>query len=384
MPAVAQARMQVAECVEKTLPLPCATQPVLAMGAWFKNTLCLAFDGQAHISYSVGDLDTPDACRAHEATAYALLECLSEKPRYIVHDLHPDFHSSRFAATLAHELQVPLLAVQHHHAHIAAIAAEHGVTEPVLGLALDGVGLGTDGTAWGGELLQVDGATCERLGHLYPLPLPGGDRAAREPWRMAAAALHELGRNNEIVLRYAVQPGARTLADMLQRNLNCPRTSSMGRLFDAASGLLGLCDKMEFEAQAAILLEQQAKAHGLVAPLAEGYTITPSPLMGEGRGEGVLDFRPLLAALADCNDAAHGAALFHATVAEGLAAWVADAAAQQNIKTIALGGGCFLNGVLTQALQPALEAQGLRVMRARLCSPGDSAIALGQAWVALV
>lgn len=373
MSALVQPRVEAVGCVEKTLPLPCAKKPVLAMGAWFKNTLCLAFDGQAHISYSVGDLDTPDACRAHEATATALLDLLGEKPHCIVHDLHPDFHSSRFAAALAHELQVPLLAVQHHHAHIAAIVAEHGVEEPVLGLALDGVGLGTDGTAWGGELLRVNGADCQRLGHLYSLPLPGGDRAAREPWRMAAAALHEIGRGEEIATRFSAQPGAQTVANMLQRNLNCPRTSSMGRLFDAASGLLGLCDKMEFEAQAAIALEQQAKAYGLVAPLANGYRI-------EG---GILDFRPLLAALADCTNTAYGAALFHATLAAGLADWVTQAARQRGCNVAALGGGCFLNRVLTEALAPVLAAHGLQVLRAECCAPGDSAISLGQVWVAL-
>lgn len=373
MPAVAQAKVQVAGCVEKTLPLPCATQPVLAMGAWFKNTLCLAFDGQAHISSSVGDLDTPDACRAHEETAYALLDWLGEKPHCIVHDLHPDFHSSRFAAALAAELQVPLLAVQHHHAHIAAIAAEHHVDTPLLGLALDGVGLGDDGAAWGGELLAVDGADCQRLGHLHPLPLPGGDRAAREPWRMAAAALHETGRGAEITQRYSAQPGAKTVAEMLQRNLNCPRTSSMGRLFDAASGLLGLCDKMEFEAQAAILLEQQARQFGQTEAMPGGYRLSEN---------GILDFRPLLAELADCFDPAQGAALFHATLAAGLADWVVAAAKRLGISVVALGGGCFLNRVLTQALEPLLTAQGLRVLRAEGCSPGDSAISLGQVWVA--
>jgi hydrogenase maturation protein HypF len=344
------------------------------MGAWFKNTLCVVSGNEAYISRNLGDLDTPEACRAHEQTAYALLDWLGEQPCAIAHDLHPDFHSSRFASSLAAQLQIPMIAVQHHHAHIAAICAEHAIDRPLLGLALDGVGLGTDGTAWGGELLRVDGSEFRRLGHFYPLPLPGGDRAAREPWRMAAAALHELGRNDEIAGRFAHQPAAATVATMLPRNLNCPRTSSAGRLFDTAAGLLGLCDRMEFEAQAAILLENAAKTYGQIMPLNHGYTLS---------ADGVLDFRPLLAALADCGDAGYGAALFHVTLAEGLAQWVARAALEQNIGTVALGGGCFLNGVMTHALEPALAGHGLTVMKARQLAPGDSAVALGQAWVAL-
>lgn len=374
MSAVAAASEPAMSCIERVVQLPSASRPVLAMGAWFKNTLCITSVGQAHISRNLGDLDTPEACRAHEHAALALLDWLGERPCAIAHDLHPDFHSSRFAAQLAAQLQVPLLAVQHHHAHIAAVCAEHNVDRPVLGLALDGVGLGSDGGVWGGELLRVENAGFRRLGHLRPLPLPGGDRAAREPWRMAAAALHALGRNDEIALRFTHQPAAATVAAMLQRDLNCPRTSSMGRLFDAAAGLLGICDRMEFEAQAAILLESATKKHGQVVPLAHGYAF------GE---DGVLDFRPLLAALTDCDDAAYGAALFHATLAEGLAQWVIRASQEQDIRTVALGGGCFLNGVMTQALEPVLADHGLTVLKARQMAPGDSAIALGQVWVAL-
>jgi hydrogenase maturation protein HypF len=372
--AVAQTVAEPSNCIEQTVPMPGAGAPVLAMGAWFKNTLCIASNRQAHLSPVVGDLDCAETCRAHEQMAYALLEVLGEKPSCIVHDLHPDFHSSRFAAALGADLQTPLLAVQHHHAHIAAVAAEHDVTEPVIGLALDGVGLGSDGMAWGGELLYAHGSRCQRLGHLHPLPLPGGDRAAREPWRMAAAALHELGRNAEIAQRFSTQPGAQMVAGMLQRGLNCPGSSSTGRLFDAASGLLGLSVKMEFEAQAAMLLERQASQFGPAAPLENGYRLAE---------DGVLDFRALLAALADCQDAAYGAALFHATLAAGLAAWASAAAQARGVSTVALGGGCFLNKVLTGMLEPALTARNLRVLRPRQLSPGDSAISLGQAWVAV-
>ena len=350
--------------------LPYGGPSVLACGAWLKNTVCVTQGDQARVSPLIGDLDSAEACLLLDETVGRL--CQSVQPVTVAHDLHPDFYSTRFALAFAAQHGLPVLAVQHHHAHIAAICAEHRISAPVLGLALDGVGLGTDGTAWGGELLYVDGAEFQRLGHLMPIAMPGGDRAATEPWRMAAAVLHQSGRGGEIVTRFAHQPGAATVAVMLQRNLNCPATSSMGRLFDAAAGLLGVNEIQQFEAQAAILLQKLAQQHGMVLPLADGYRITQA---------GVLDFSPLLMALADCGDAAYGAALFHATLAAGLAVWAARAAAERGISHVALGGGCFYNELLSRDLSIRLRDQGLHVLTSM--QPGDSSISLGQAWVAL-
>ncbi|MDH4285465.1 MAG: carbamoyltransferase HypF [Gallionellaceae bacterium] len=365
-------------CIEHVISLPRPARPVLAVGAWYKNTLCIASGLTAQVSRTVGDLDSPDACRAHEQIARELIRQLGDKPTIIAHDLHPDFYSTRYAAQLAAELGSHLLAVQHHHAHIAAICVVHGVEEPVLGLALDGVGYGVDGGVWGGELLKVEGAEFERIGHMCLLPLPGGDRAAREPWRMAAAVLHELGRGSEITSRFAGQAGAAMVAGMLQRGLNCPPASSMGRAFDAAAGLLGLCSKMEFEAQAAIVLEQAAvryvAAHGMPQSLAGGWQINSS---------GQLDLLPLFARLADISDAEQGAAIFHATLIAALAGWAAQAAERTGIKIVACGGGCFLNNLLATGLSERLESTGLKALMARQVKPGDTAIALGQAWVAL-
>lgn len=299
---------------------------------------------------------------------------LAVQPEFIAHDLHPDFYSSRFAREYAAQHNVPVLAVQHHHAHIAAICAEHGIEHAVLGLALDGVGLGTDGKPWGGELLYVDGANFERAGHLALLPMPGGDAAAREPWRMAAAALHQLGLSDQIHKRFNNQPAASIVQQMLQRSLNCPHTSSMGRLFDAAAGLLGINEVQEFEAQAAIQLQQLAQQHGQVEPLDQGYHI---------HADSVLDFSPLLAELAGCQDAGYGAALFHATLAIALAHWVLQLAAARNIKHVALGGGCFHNDILLNTLATRLMQRGLQVLSPQRMQPNDSAISLGQAWVAL-
>jgi hydrogenase maturation protein HypF len=365
------------DTIAQVVRLARPTPPVLAMGAWFNNTLCITLGNEAHISKSVGHLDTPEACREHERIARQLLSLLGEKPHAIAHDLHPDFHSSRFAVQLAAELDVPLIAVQHHHAHIAAVYTEHHLDQAVLGLALDGVGLGTDGTAWGGELLKVDGAACTRIGHLRPLPLPGGDRAAHEPWRMAAAALHTMGRDKEISPRFAGQPAAATVAAMLQRNFNCPPTSSMGRVFDAAAGLLGLCAVMEFDAQAAIALEQAAtrhiNTHGLPPVLNEGWNIS---------ADGQLDLLPTLAYLADEQNIELGAAVFHVTLIAALTDWVQQASVQTGIATLACGGGCFFNKLLSAGLREQFDASSLAMFSAQALQPGDTAIAFGQAWVA--
>ena len=253
--------------MNKPMLLPSSGPSILACGAWLKNTVCVTRGNEAHVSQLIGDLDSAEARTMLDATVARLCKELDVQPEIVAHDLHPDFYSTRFAQTYAAQRGLPVVAVQHHHAHIAAICAEHHINDAVLGLALDGVGLGTDNTPWGGELLRVDGAGFERLGHLAPLHLPGGDRAAREPWRMAAAVLFQLGRGEEIAQRFSGQPGAQTVAAMLQRNLNCPITSSTGRLFDAAAGLLGVSEIQSFEAQAAIQLQELAQHHGQVAPL---------------------------------------------------------------------------------------------------------------------
>ena len=358
----------------RRIKLPFSGPPVLACGAWLKNTICLTRGDEAFVSQHIGDLDHASTRHMLDETVAYLSDILDVKPQAVAHDLHPDFYSTQFAQSYAAERDLPLVAVQHHHAHIAAICAEHRITSPVLGLALDGVGLGDDGGAWGGELLRVAGTQFERLGHIAQLPLPGGDRAAREPWRMAAAALFAMNRASEIARRFPQQAGAGMMPDMLQRGLNCVATSSMGRLFDAAAGLLGVCEIQDYEGQAAMRLEGLAERHGKIEPLALGYIHT---------AQNVLDFHPLLETLADCKNAGYGAALFHATLAAGLCAWVQRAAGQSGISDVALGGGCFLNSVLSQTLTESLLAQNLQVLTAQQLPPNDGAISFGQASIAL-
>jgi len=345
---------------------------VLACGGFLKSTVCAMRGDEAFVSQHVGDLDNRATCVALEETAAHLLDVLEIAPQAVACDLHPDFHSTRFAAALARRHGVPLVQVQHHHAHVAAVAAEHRIEGPLLGLALDGVGLGTDGGIWGGELLEADGARFERVAHLAPLRLPGGDRAAREPWRMAASALHALGRGDEIKARYAHLRG-RAVHALLEAGLHAPATSSAGRLFDAAAGLLGVSTETAYEGQAAMLLQGLAESHGGVAAMRDGFAIG---------ADGTLSLLPLLARLADEPDAGHGAALFHATFAAALARWALEHACRRGIARVALGGGCFLNRVLATGVRTALEAGGLAVYEAEQAPPNDGGLSLGQALVA--
>jgi hydrogenase maturation protein HypF len=356
--------------------LPHTGPSVLAFGAHLKNTVCLTRGDEAFLSPHIGDLDNAASCEFLDETVQRLCDLLDVQPALVAHDLHPDDYSTRAALQYARRHGLATLAVQHHHAHIGAVCAEHGWRGPLLGLALDGAGLGTDGTAWGGELLKVNGAKAERLGHLQPLPMPGGDKCARAPWRMAAAVLHELGRNGEVAQRFQ-EPAASTVAAMLARQFNCPRTSSMGRVFDAAAALLGICATQAYEAQAAMLLEQAATGfvdtHGWPESLPDGFSISD---------EGQLNLLPLLAALTDASDAAQAAASFHATLVAALTVWVLRASTSTGLTTLAWAGGCFLNTLVVTHLRQNLEHHGIMLLAPGLTSPGDGSIALGQAWVA--
>jgi hydrogenase maturation protein HypF len=359
--------------VPQPIKLPRSGPALLAMGGDLKNTFCVTRGDEAYVSQHNGDLDNGAACRALEQTLDRWLNTLDIAPQYVAHDRHPDFYSSRLARRFAAEHDLPCIAVQHHHAHIAAVLAEQEVSEPVLGLALDGFGLGNDDGLWGGELLRVDGAHCRRLAHMYQLAMPGGDRAAREPWRMAASALHALGRGGEIQRRFAC-PGVEMVKEMLDKHVNAPITSSAGRWFDAAAGLLGVTARNSYEGRAAMQLEALALRHGPVVANREDYRIEPN---------GALNILPLLDRLASEADAAYGAALLHATLAAGLGEWLQSAAQRESLRTVVLNGGCFMNGVLLQGLSEELRVAGINVHVAQRLPPNDGGLSLGQAWVAI-
>ncbi|MDP1535966.1 MAG: carbamoyltransferase HypF [Burkholderiales bacterium] len=361
---------------------------VLASGAYLKNRACLIDGDTVHWSPVHGDLGEAANCMALERSVESLLSRASGPLQAVAHDLHPDFHSTRVALALAAQLQVPAIGVQHHHAHIGVALAEHAAANqsigPVIGLALDGVGLGDDGSAWGGEILWVDGSAVahrwQRLDHLLPLALPGADAAAREPWRMAAAALHALGRGDEIEPRFAPAVGAlaaRGVRTLLQRDLRCPRSSSAGRWFDAAAGALGSSVRQTTEAEAAMTLEARAREWLETHPDFE----LPRPALAS------LDLRPLLAELfalagGGPQAQARGAALFHLALAGGLAHRATELARTHGTHSVVLGGGCFANQLLSERLDTALRRAGLSVFRPQAAGCGDAGLALGQAWIA--
>ncbi|NEJ24596.1 carbamoyltransferase HypF [Rhizobium leguminosarum] len=336
---------------------------VIGTGADLKNTVCVTRGREAFLSQHVGGLDNAEAIRFQRDAMTHLCSILDVKPEFAACDLHPDFRSVR----MAEGLNLPVVPVQHHLAHIAAVAAEHRLQGPVLGLALDGQGFGTDGTSWGGEMLAVEGPHWHRAGSLWPLPLPGGDRAAREPWRMGVAVLQAAGRADLARRLWPDHSDVVQLTTMLERGMRPPVTSSLGRLFDAAAAISGVRLVQAYEGQAAMAFEALV---GAPRCLAGGYSIA----------NGTLDFRPLILRLAEQEICGSDVAdLFHGTLIAGLADWAAGGAAGLGTRQIALGGGCMMNRVLAAGLAQALRERGFVPHLPRLAPSNDGGIALGQA-----
>ncbi|OIQ87803.1 carbamoyltransferase HypF [mine drainage metagenome] len=337
---------------------------VLAVGAHQKVTVTLTRGREAFVSQHLGTLDNAATLDFLEHSVRHLVALAGVRPERVACDLHPDLASTRWAERQGLEV-VP---VQHHVAHVAAVMAEHGLRAPLLGVALDGYGFGADGSAWGGELLAIGAGCWRRVGHLAGLPLPGGDRAARQPWRIALAVLQQLGLDDS---RFADLDAASTLRRMLVR-MCVPQSSALGRVFDAAAALLGICTVQDYDGQAAMQLEAAASSVPPCVPLPHGAGFT---LAG-----GVLSLWPLLGALADPRLAPRdGAALLHATLACALDAWIAAAAAAHGLRVVALGGGCVANRRLVDDLLARLRARGLDVRVARRVPCGDGGLSLGQA-----
>ncbi len=358
------------------LPVP-AGVPLIAAGAHLKNTLAIASGHDAFVSPHIGDLETLEMEAHWRRTLDRMQRLFRVEPRVAVHDLHPGYLSTHLAADLGLEQAI---AVQHHHAHVAAVAAEHGVTTPVIGIAFDGTGLGDDGAVWGAEFLVADLRSYRRAAHLRYAPLPGGDAAARHGWRallgyrslddgLAGAFAH--------ALRGLSPDAVDTVARQATLRVNAPLASSMGRLFDAAAAVLGVCRDSTFEGEAAMRLEAAAGS-------AAG-TMLPFPIADDGHGW-VLDPVPLLHALEERVARGEGiaelAAGFHTTIAEASADVASRIARREGVRVVALGGGVFQNARLLTEVHERLVHRGFRVLRATRLPPNDGAISYGQAAVA--
>ncbi|MFJ9898308.1 carbamoyltransferase HypF [Streptomyces sp. NPDC091280] len=363
------------------LPLT-VREPVAGVGAQLKHTVTLAADGRAHLGPHTGDLADLATHEAFVASYEHLKRLTGIEPVVLAHDLHPGYLSTQWAE------RQPLrrMPVQHHHAHVAACAAEHGVRGPFIGIAYDGMGLGDDGTLWGGEILVARLSGYRRSGRFATAPLPGGDAAVRRPSRAALGRLlggETLGsprpypwltRTFTERLDPAEVAGVRAMVD---RDVNCPRTSSAGRLFDTVAALLGLCDRAGYEGEAAVRLEAAA---------GELHAVPLDHRIVRAQGLWVYDPAPTLTDLLErqLNGEPVGrlAAAFHLTVAVATAELVARAVADGAPRTVCLGGGCFVNGRLVTEVKRHLHAQGLRVLVGGQVPVGDGGISYGQAAVA--
>ena len=377
------------------IPLPPGfvdAPPTLALGGELKNTICLLKDGQAILSQHLGDLGEATTARDYELTIGLYLDLFGHGPQQIAVDCHPDYRSTRLGRDWAARDRLVLAEVQHHHAHIAAVLAENGWPldgPPVLGLALDGLGYGADGTVWGGELLLADYRGFRRLGWLKPVPLLGGTKAMVEPWRNTYAQLathlgwgaSQSGWPDLGLTRYLAAKPLGLLDTMMARGLNSPLSSSCGRLFDAVAAAVGICrDEIAYEGQAAIELEAIARPY-----LAAGGAGYPFALTHEDAGL-TLDPAPLWSALlSDLKMGAEAgvmAARFHVGLARALVAATRDLADRHGVATCALSGGVFQNRTLLEAVSAGLRAAGLAVLSHRQVPANDGGIALGQAAVA--
>ncbi len=360
------------------LRLPVASPaPIVAVGPHLKNTFTLVRGASAFVSPHIGDLDSLEGLAHFRATLDRYRDLFRIEPRVVARDLHPGYLSTR----IAEELALPRMAVvQHHHAHIAAVMAEHGVTERVVGVALDGTGYGDDGHVWGAEVMVADLERYERRAHLAYAPLPGGDAAVREPWRVVAgyASLDPAAAPALALAFEGITTHQRSVvARQLERHLNAPMASSMGRLFDAAAAVLGVRRTIGYEGQAAMELESLAGARA--APAFE------MPVHEEG-GMMVVDPLPLLVALGDCrrrgDDVRLLAAAFHESVSATVARLAIRVAHDAGLETVALGGGSFQNARLLSGVRRQVERSGLRVLVPTQLGPNDGAISYGQAAVA--
>ncbi len=349
---------------------------IMALGAELKNTVCLTKRNRAFLSQHVGDLENLETYDFFRLTVSHLRRILEIVPEVMVHDLHPDYLSSRFAKE---QNEFKALSVQHHHAHIVSCMAENGIEDPVIGLALDGTGLGLDGAIWGGEILVSDFTSFSRRAHLSYVPLPGGDAAAKAPWRMGLAHLfHAFGdRLFELPIPFVQEldrDRALILLQMMQKGVNAPPTSSCGRLFDAVSALTGIRREMAYEGQAAIELE--------MCQVSSDEGAYPFDVSFE-KGRWVMETGPVIAGVVNdlLQPVAPGviARRFHGTLIHMFHRACLEVTAETNVKRVALSGGAFQNKTLLKGVTKALRNDGLKVISQGKVPSNDGGLSLGQA-----
>jgi hydrogenase maturation protein HypF len=356
------------------LPVSGTGPPLLAVGGELKNTVCLLKDDQAILSQHIGDLKNLESYHGFQKTIDHLLLVFATEPELIVHDLHPQYLSTRWALE---QENVEKLDVQHHHAHLAACLAENNTKNPAIGLIMDGTGYGSDGTIWGGEVLIGDCSGFRRYGHFEPLPLPGGDAAVQEPWRAAVGWLHatygsrmpELG----FMAGYDIDP----IIEITDKKINSPLTSSCGRLFDVVAAMSGGRTKINYEAQAAI--EFMQAAGGQLNNRAYSYDIIEADAVLQ------IATRSLLRSVVDGLRAGETYATvsqrFHRTLVELFVEITLRASLETGIKTVAVSGGVFQNQLLFSNLVPALDKAGFTVLTHALSPTNDGCVSLGQAMI---
>ena len=350
----------------------------LALGAIIKNTICLTKAREAFVSQHIGDLDNIDTQVHQKNIALHFQSLLRIKPDLLVHDLHPDYPGSRFANS---QTELPTIGVQHHHAHAVSCMAEHGVSDPVIALTLDGNGYGPDRTVWGGEVLLADYHTFERLAHLAPIELPGGDAAIREPWRMAISHLYRAFgpgyKDLDLQLLHDHRDKITIIQRMIDRSINSPLTSSCGRLFDAVAALLGLRHTVSFEGQAAAELEM------LLEPGNSEIDCYPFEIAKPETSPWLLPVKPIITGIVDdilAGREPHSiSSRFHNTLAALFTKICNEIRDKKNISRVVLSGGVFQNLTLQRRLKRSLEALSFTVYSHQQVPSNDGGVSLGQA-----
>lgn len=360
--------------------LPFEVKPTLAVGGELKNTFCLTRDHYAFLSHHIGDVENVETQESFEQGIRHLSHIFRVEPEMIAYDLHPNYFTTEYAQRS--RLDIPRIGVQHHHAHIASCMADNGLPERrLIGLSFDGTGYGTDGAIWGGEFLLASYTDFERFAHLEYLPLPGGDAATRAPWRIAAGYAHTLGINVEDLpfLQNIDKQALRILRQQIDKKLNSPLTSSMGRLFDAVASFIGIRNEITYEAQAAIEMEVLSKPFISVAK--------PYPyVMEETSGGKMIRLKELLSAIVQDVRASESVGMigarFHQTMAD-IAMDICERAREMtNLNEVALSGGVWQNQILFDLIRDALRQNGFVVYFHQQVPSNDGGLALGQAVIA--